>query len=376
MAGIYIHIPYCRKACSYCDFHFSTQTDTLEEMVRSLCLELELVKLFPGIDTVVRSVYFGGGTPSLLSERHLHALMEATYRHYTVAENVEVTLEANPDDVRPDSVSRWTSAGVNRISLGVQSFSDQELVWMNRSHDADTAARSIRQLQDAGLHHLSADLIFGGPLQDDDTLLRNLDRILEFGLPHLSCYALTVEPRTRLYHEVQRGLSEAPDPERQARQFLLLHDRLTSAGFDHYEVSNYGLPGFHSRHNSQYWNGTPYVGIGPSAHSYDGDRCRRWHPRNNLSYLKALRDGRPEFEEERLTRAQQLNEYILTSLRTQTGIRKEKMENQFGAEEWIRIRNLLQGRPDKDSFRIDAESIRLTPEGWLMADAIATDCFM
>jgi oxygen-independent coproporphyrinogen-3 oxidase len=337
----------------------------MQAMVDALHREMELSRGFiePPIDTV----YFGGGTPSLLSTHSIEGLMRALAERYPIAEDAEVTLEANPDDILPERLDAWKASGINRLSIGVQSFREEDLRWMNRAHDAAQAREAILLARGAGFGHDSIDLIYGTPGLTDADWERNIRTAIELGCPHLSCYALTVEPRTAL-----AASGVYVDPEAQARQFLLGAEWLTLAGYEHYEISNFALPGHRSRHNSSYWQGMPYLGLGPSAHSFDG-RVRRWNVSNNALYLQSIAAGAVPYEEEVLTPVQRLNEYIMTSLRTMEGLDLEKIASTWGES----VRVILErkaGAYEARARMVDARMI-LTPEGKLFADGIAADLF-
>ncbi len=376
MAGIYIHIPFCKQACSYCNFYFSTSLRQKEELVAALLQEIRQPSPWMGQTHVIDTIYFGGGTPSLMETNALQAILEAIHQRFQVAENAEITLEANPDDIHIETVKAWMNIGINRLSLGVQSFHEKELAWMNRAHNANDARQSIDIIQAAGMENLSVDLIFGSPMIADHVLMEHASYLIDKKIPHLSCYALTIEPKTWLHHSIEKKQSPPVDTDQQARQFLLLSDTLQSAGYEHYEISNYALPGRRSQHNSSYWKGKPYYGFGPSAHSFDGIQKRRWNIANNAQYIQRLANNQPIFEEEVLTTTQQVNERILTQIRTLEGIDLPRMETDFG-KEWsesllqhcqpfFEARTMVHSHDDK---------LVLTREGKLFADGIASELF-
>jgi len=324
---------------------------------------------------LIDSIYFGGGTPSLLNATELNTLVETIHKKFNVSQEAEITLEANPDDINIRQIKEWMHAGINRISLGVQSFQDAELRWMNRSHDASQSMKSIELLQSAGLENISADLIFGSPLSDETMLKKNVTILLDKQIQHLSCYALTVEEKTALHHQIQKQISPSPDNEMQAKHFLLLHEWLTETGFEHYEISNYAIPGYRSLHNSNYWKGIPYFGFGPSAHGFNGKRTRRWNLSNNALYISQWESNSPSYEEELLTDTQEMNEFIMTSLRTMEGIDMMEFRQRFGP---LKASALI-----KDCGRFIAEHklthqnerLFLTVNGMLYADGIAAELF-
>jgi oxygen-independent coproporphyrinogen-3 oxidase len=372
MAGIYLHIPFCKKACHYCDFHFSTSLQQELPVIHAMERELALRKSF--LNETVDTIYFGGGTPSLLLPERISFLLDAIYSRFPISEQPEITLEANPDDVSPARASAWKKAGINRISLGIQSFQSHWLEWMNRAHNAEQSLQAITELQAAGFENISIDLIYGMPEQADVAWLEEIQMAIDLQVTHLSCYALTVEPRTALWHMIETGKAVTVDPDQQARMFLLLMDSLEKAGYEHYEISNFAKPGKRSRHNSAYWKGNTYLGIGPAAHSFNGSR-RMWNIQNNTSYTSQIEAGVLPLTEETLTAIEQWNEYIMTSIRTMEGISLKRIAEQFGVEQseqlllhaatWLK-RNLLQQTD---------EHLCLTREGKLLADQIASDLF-
>ncbi len=372
MAGIYIHIPFCSKACNYCNFHFSTSLSNKEAMVKAIAKKITK----PNVHSVtqfanpaIETIYFGGGTPSLLSNDELKMILDAIYKNFNVGSTAEITLETNPDDHTPEKLEAWKEAGINRLSIGVQSFYEDDLVWMNRAHNATQSIDCIKAAQDKGFHNLTIDLIYGIPGLTDERWKHNFDIAVALNIPHLSCYALTVEPKTALDNMIKKKAVLNVDTEQQANQFLLLMDWAKAAGFEHYEISNFAKPGHRSRHNSNYWNGVPYYGFGPSAHSFDGEKTRWWNVANNALYLKAIENNLPCFEAEVLTPVQQHNEYIMTALRTIEGVERTKNDGfedlLLKAKKWIQQGKVLT----------DENHIWLTNEGKLFADGIAGDLF-
>lgn len=318
MAGLYIHIPFCRQACTYCDFHFSTSVRDREAVLEVMYRELHERAHEIG-DAPVDTIYFGGGTPSLLDLDRIDGFMTLARSLFRVAPDAEVTLETNPDDVSEAALAAWREAGITRLSLGIQSFRDDRLRWMGRAHDARQARDSIALIAHAGFRTWTIDLIYGLPGMTLAEWDEQLTIALDHGMPHLSAYCLTVEPRTRLAHQVHHHQVVMPGDDQQSAQFDRLMDRMERAGLDHYEISNFGRPGHHARHNTSYWEGVPYLGIGPSAHSFNG-RDRRWNVANNAVYTRAVNEGRPYWESETLTPAQRTNEKLLTGLRTTRGV--------------------------------------------------------
>jgi oxygen-independent coproporphyrinogen III oxidase len=322
----------------------------------------------------IETIYLGGGTPSILKTEELNRIMNQIAHHFNISAGAEITLEANPDDVLEKQARDWLSAGINRLSMGIQSFRDEDLRWMNRSHSADQAKKAIEEIRSAGFENFSIDLIFGTPGLDSVSWERNLDAALNLEIPHLSCYALTVEPRTALDKMILLKKKDAPDPDLQAEQFLLLIDRLHLAGYEHYEISNFALPGMRSRHNTAYWKARKYFGFGPSAHSFDG-YARRWNIANNVQYIKAVSEGRIPFDEEKLTQVQQLNEYIMTALRTLEGINLERISKQWNTGFTSELEKMAEPFLMNGKLYRQENRLLLTREGKLFADGIAASLF-
>ncbi len=376
MAGIYLHIPFCKQACSYCNFHFSTQLKHKNELITAMCKEIEREDDFIPANEPIESIYFGGGTPSLLTAEELSALMCVIYKKHGIDSSAEITLEANPDDVSEEQVHIWKKAGINRLSLGIQSLLDHELVLMNRAHNSDQVKKSIELLQNSGFDNISTDLIFGIPNQTDQSIENHLQWLIEHYIPHVSCYALTVEPKTKLDHQIKTLKMQDVDNDQQARQFLLVHDLLVEAGYEHYEISNYALPGMRSKHNSSYWQGKAYHGYGPSAHSYNGKNIRRWNIANNPQYMKSMIDGDRFFETETLKTSQLFNEYIMTRLRTMEGIHLTEMKMLFGEEKVNHFEIEITQYIDSNKLISKENHVCLTREGMLYADGIAASLFV
>ncbi|MBO9620675.1 MAG: radical SAM family heme chaperone HemW [Niabella sp.] len=371
MAGIYIHIPFCKQACNYCNFHFATSLHHKEEMIKAIAAEVRLAATDGFIQPeLIETIYFGGGTPSLLDTAEIEAILQAIHLEHGVAENAEITLEANPDDLNGDKLKAWKAAGVNRLSIGVQSFFEKDLVWMHRAHNAVQAREGI-QLALQYFDNITIDLIYGVPGLTDERWQQNVETALAFGVPHLSCYALTVEPKTPLDKMIRRHEKKDVDGGKQSEQFLLLMHWLQQAGYEHYEISNFAKPGFRSRHNSAYWKGVPYFGLGPSAHSFNGN-ARRWNIANNQKYIQAIVAGQLPFEEELLTPVQQTNEMIMIALRTTDGIDTTR----FAEDEKRRVLKQAD-KYLKNGWLLQTEFfLRLTNEGKLYADGIAADLFL
>ncbi len=373
MAGIYIHIPFCKQACHYCNFHFSTSTALQNDFTAALLKEMK-DRMFYLNGEKVETIYFGGGTPSLLPDTDILKILDSLHRLFQISPDPEITLESNPDDMTGDRMKNWKEMGINRLSIGIQSFFGEDLRWMNRAHDAKQAVEALEQTRKAGFDQFSLDLIFGSPGLTGDHWSKNLQTALSFKPPHISCYALTVEPRTALDTMIRMKKSDGIVPDIQATQFLATMDLLESAGYEHYEISSFAKPGGRSRHNSSYWQSKKYLGLGPSAHSFDGSK-RQWNISNNALYIKAVMTGQPYCESEILLPRDLLNEYIMTSLRTREGLDIQEVSMRFGDEK----RRILENQA-LDIIRLkrmvnqDGKLI-LTREGKLFADGIAAALF-
>ena len=394
MAGIYIHIPFCKQACNYCNFHFSTSLKLKDELIVALTKEINLTPVTDSIATgddlsqqlstpsiyaktpteTIDTLYFGGGTPSILDIADVQLLMTALRKKFVFSDAVEITLEANPDDITPQKLALWKGVGINRLSVGIQSFIEEELIWMNRAHTEKDSLRCIDEIKNAGFTNISVDLIYGSPLLSNDHWKKNVDIVIEKKIPHISCYALTVEPKTALDKMIAQHKKEPVDAEKQAKQFLLLMHWMQLAGYEHYEISNFAKPGNRSKHNSSYWQGKKYYGFGPSAHSFDG-RTRKWNIANNALYIQSLKNKLIPFEEEILTSTQQLNEYIMTSLRTIEGLDIQIIKEKFGEKMSSDIKTASEKWKAGGKLLVSNEKIILTKEGKLFADGIAADLF-
>ncbi len=372
MAGIYVHIPFCRKACHYCNFHFSTSLQFKNELLDALLKEISLT---PGKkEEEIETIYFGGGTPSMLDQGELDKVLGQLKKDFTVSPDAEITLEANPDDITPEKAKAWIDSGINRLSIGIQSFREVDLQWMNRSHSAQQARQAIQDIQSAGFDNYSIDLIFGTPGLDSDAWMANIQEAITLRIPHLSCYALTVEPKTALDKMIALHKKEAPDPDLQAEQYLMLMDLLEQAGYEHYEISSFSLPGMQSRHNRSYWQGKKYFGFGPSAHSFDG-QSRKWNIAHNIEYIKSISENRIPFQSESLSPVQQLNEYIMTTLRTAAGISLNDIRIKWGEEIALLLVNLADPFIRSGKMIMISNHLVLSREGKLFADGIAAALF-
>jgi len=371
MAGIYIHIPFCKQACHYCDFHFSTTLKHKKRMVDAICSELLLRK--DEIQEEVQTIYFGGGTPSLLSSEEIEQLLDAVYEHYQVYQFPEITLEANPDDLSEAVIEKLAESKINRLSIGVQSFFEEDLKLMNRAHNAEEAIRCI-ELSKKHFENYSIDLIYGIPNMTEGRWMENVRKALSFEVPHISCYALTVEPKTALHKFIEKGVVPPVDDELAQKHHELLVEAMEQAGFDNYEFSNFGKPGFYSENNMAYWHGESYLGVGPSAHSYDGE-SRSWNVSNNSKYMIAIEDENLPLEREALTKQDQYNEYVMTRLRTMWGISLEEVTELFGAEYYDYLLQQAQSLIEKQLLFLDDEILIVTRKGKFLSDGIASDLF-
>lgn len=372
MSGIYIHIPFCKQACHYCDFHFSTSLKKKSELVSALQNELVLRKNeLP--NEPIKTIYFGGGTPSLLNLEELTAIFKTIYTEFTIAENPEITLEANPDDLSEEKINELANSKINRLSIGVQSFFEEDLKLMNRAHNAEEALNSIK-LARSKFDNISVDLIYGIPGMSNERWQKNIQILLDLDIPHISSYALTVELNTALQKFIEKGKIKPVDDAAAAQHFETLRTVLKNAGFEHYEFSNYGKPGYFSQNNTAYWLGKPYLGIGPSAHSYDGN-SRKWNIANNTLYIKAIERSELPLEVEELSITDRYNEYIMTRLRTYFGVDLVEVESEFGKEylEYLKEQSVVLF--EKELLRIENDVMHITEKGTFLSDGIAADLF-
>ena len=393
MSGIYIHIPFCKQACHYCNFHFSTSLRYKNELLAALLKETELQKDYlsasppapllaeRGVSepNFIETIYFGGGTPSILDIGDLILVINKIRETFHVLDTAEITLEANPDDIDEEKLTCWKEIGINRLSIGVQSFFEEDLQWMNRAHSSQQAVGSL-QSAIKQFDNITIDLIYGHPLLTNEKWKQNVEQVIALNIPHISCYALTVEPKTPLDKMIREKTKENVQQEKQAEQFLLLMQWLEEAGYEHYEISNFAKPGFRSKHNSSYWQGKKYLGLGPSAHSFDG-KSRQWNISNNNVYIESLSKNEIPFERETLTATQKLNEYIMTSLRTIEGLDLGAVSSRLpiaigtavGSQELLMKSQkfIRQGKMiEENNF------LKLTKEGKLFADGIAAELFI
>ncbi|MEM7574758.1 MAG: radical SAM family heme chaperone HemW [Bacteroidota bacterium] len=382
--GIYLHIPFCKQACNYCNFHFSTSMRGRPQILKALQREIEL-RAEEWLRLPVKTIYLGGGTPSLLQPQELDMLFASLEANQPLQQLEEITLEANPDDLDRVTIYQLASSPVNRLSIGIQSFHEADLQFMQRAHSAEEALQSLTLVRAADFNNLSIDLIYGSPTTSLIMWEENLQRAIDLGIPHISAYALTVEPRTALAHQIKTGQSPPVDEGKAAEQFAVLVEKLTAAGYEQYEISNFSLPGYYSQHNSSYWRGLPYIGIGPSAHSFDGQQERRWNVANNARYQQlVLSLKQPEdyyqlqglYTTEQLSKADRYNERVMTSLRTSHGLDFQALKAEFGSDfsdyfEQQVLEHLQQGQLILD----EDQHYRLSTHARFLADGIAAQAF-
>ena len=373
MSGIYIHIPFCKKACHYCNFHFSTNQNSKSAFIEAVCRELILRKSEYASDEI-QSIYFGGGTPTVLDVTELNTILKTVYKNYKVSETAEITLEANPDDLDLEKIKQLSNTKINRLSIGIQSFHESELSAMNRAHDAEDAKKCL-ELATTYFDNITIDLMFGMPTMSIELWRQNLQIAFEFGIKHLSCYSLTVEPKTALEHFIKKGSHPPMDDELAAQHFEVLLEETSAQGLTHYETCSFGHPDYFSKHNTSYWLGKTYMGVGPSAHSFDGSK-RSWNVSNNSKYIKALEVDKLPFESEVLSVENRFNEYVMTGLRTIWGISLEKIEADYG----VKIKDHLLQNSKKfissNTLVIEDNHLKITTSGKFLSDGIASDLFL
>ncbi|UOQ53965.1 radical SAM family heme chaperone HemW [Hymenobacter cellulosivorans] len=376
MAGIYLHIPFCKQACHYCDFHFSTSMGLKSKLVEALVRELEIRRDYLGPDATLETIYFGGGTPSLLTEAELHTLFEAIYRHFAVSPQAEITLEANPDDLTPAKLRELAASPINRLSIGLQSFHEPHLRLMNRAHSAQESTTAVRTAQDAGFENISLDLIYGVPAPDHGLWEQDMAAAFALNVPHLSCYALTIEPDTVFGRRLRKGSFSAPPDDFVAQQFEMLLQSLPAHGYEQYEISNFCRPGRESRHNSNYWRGVPYLGLGPSAHSFNG-YSRQYAVANNPQYVTSvLEQGVVPATSETLSPTDRANEYLMTSLRTSRGCDLDYLQHTLGTDLRTARAPYLRELEHNGWATVRGPQLVLTDRGKLLADQITLELFL
>ncbi|MEI8005110.1 MAG: radical SAM family heme chaperone HemW [Bacteroidota bacterium] len=374
MAGIYLHIPFCKSKCPYCNFFSVASLKTEEVFLSALYHEIGIRKEYIG-NQAVSTIYFGGGSPSILSPVQISNILDKLLSVFKVEAGAEVSLEANPDDVTAQNLDEWKKAGINRLSIGMQSFEEADLKYLGRVHSGEQAERSVRLALEKGFQNMSVDFIYGMPTLTDKAFISNLEKAVSFGIPHISAYALTVEPKTAMEVMIRKNSIIGPDEEKTVSQFSLLMQYLGRVNYEHYEISNFCLPGMYSRHNSSYWNGEHYLGLGPSAHSFNGI-SRQWNPAGMNKYAGLIHSDRPHFETEILSLPQKYNEYVMTSLRTMWGTRLEYIRNSFGESRALYFK--AQSIPYVHSCDLlENEGIyTLSDKGKLFADRVSSDLFI
>ena len=373
MSGIYIHIPFCKQACHYCDFHFSTSMKKKDEMVLALAKEIELRKGESQYE-IIETIYFGGGTPSVLTIDDIQFLINSVYEHYHVVENPEITLEANPDDLDNEIIIQYANSPINRLSIGVQSFFEDDLQLMNRAHNSAEAKKCL-EFATQHFDNISIDLIYGMPNMSNEKWLQNIETALSFNIPHIFSYALTVEPKTALHKMIKSGSIPTLDDDLAQQHFHILIDKLQENGFVHYELSNFGKPDYFPKNNTAYWLGKKYIGIGPSAHSYNGE-SRSWNIANNSLYLKAIAENKLPSETEILSKTDQYNEYIMTGLRTIWGVSLVRIETEFGTKYLEYLYQQAEKYISDNLLEIENNVLKTTKKGKFLSDGIASDLFL
>ncbi|SEL60863.1 oxygen-independent coproporphyrinogen-3 oxidase [Aquimarina amphilecti] len=374
ISGIYIHIPFCKQACHYCDFHFSTSGKKRDQMVFALCNEIKLRRSEINDHEVIETIYFGGGTPSILSVSALKFIIDTIYENYLISDTVEITIEANPDDLTEGYIKALASTEVNRLSIGIQSFFDEDLKLMNRAHN-DNEAKTCLSIASKYFDNISIDLIYGIPGMSSERWRENIKIALETNVPHISSYALTVEPNTALSSFIEKGVISPVKDELAQQHFEILVDTMEKADFEYYEFSNFGRPGYFSKNNTAYWQGKHYLGIGPSAHSYNGKE-RSWNIKNNIKYIKALQENKLPREIEELTTTDRYNEYVMTGLRTIWGVSLRKVEDDFGLTYKEYLLKQAQKHLDEHLLFLDGDILIVTKKGKFLSDGIASDLFL
>lgn len=373
MAGIYIHIPYCRKACHYCDFHFSTILKSKGVLVNALVKEVELRK--DEVQSQVNTIYFGGGTPSVLTEKELECIISVLHRNFSIDPNAEITLEANPEDINSENLKIWKSCGINRLSIGIQSFSDDILRWMNRNHSALQSISSVKLAQDIGLTNISIDLIYGVHSRTLSEWKNELELATNLATHHVSAYCLTVEEKT-VFHKLEKDGSTITSPDESVEsEFYSMLGHFSKTGIELYEISNYAKPGFESKHNSNYWAGISYLGLGPGAHSFDGVDTRSWNISNNGLYIKGMDNNNRVHEKEVLSLIERYNESVMTGLRKSSGIMLKRIEEVFNVNIQKEFDTEINKYVKSGHLDVGDNRINLTSQGFLMADRIASEFF-
>ncbi|MFZ4704638.1 MAG: radical SAM family heme chaperone HemW [Bacteroidales bacterium] len=374
MAGIYIHIPFCKCKCHYCNFFSVASLSGKQGMLAAIEDEIRWRRNYLAGEEV-KTIYFGGGTPSLLSSDEINNLLYNVIRNFEVANDAEITLEANPDDLSTEKLTEFRQTGINRLSIGIQSFFEEDLEYLNRVHNSSQAVESVKLAQAAGFKNITIDLIYGIPTLSDEHWISNILKATSLGVQHISAYSLTVEARTPLEWMIRKGKTKPVDEEQSIRHFELLSKLMTETGFIHYEISNFCKEGWYSRHNSNYWNGRKYLGIGPSAHSFNRI-ARQWNVSGITPYIAGMKNGTASSGEEILTTVQHYNEYVMTSLRTMWGCHADEISKRFGEKYNVYFRKLAEQHINKEHLILKDNVFTLSAKGILMADAISSDLFV
>ncbi|MGB1000358.1 MAG: radical SAM family heme chaperone HemW [Flavobacteriales bacterium] len=371
MAGLYIHIPFCRHACAYCNFHFSTNLSQTKPLTEALVKELRARK--DELQTPLKSVYLGGGTPSVLSSEELQLIFNQVFDDFEFDQNCEITIEVNPEDLTASKLEFWSTLGINRLSMGIQSFFSSDLDYMGRKHSPNQALEALKLIQQSDFENYSVDLIYGSPTSSDAQWKANLEQLEAFDVPHLSCYALTVEPETKLEYRIKRKKAVANKADDAVRQFEILQDWASTQGFEHYELSNLAKPNRRAVHNSNYWSGKPYLGIGPGAHSFDG-KHRRWNIENNGLYIKGISEHTNYFETETLSQKDVFNEQLMLGLRTQKGLNINDLKSTCPQSIFESFLQNIKQKMDS-GFVLDEQNLKIHPKFWMRSDGLISDLF-
>ena len=374
MAGIYLHIPYCKQKCTYCNFHFSTNIKNVNEMINAMLIEIENKKDYL-FNQEIETIYFGGGTPSFIQTSHINSLIKKIFSLYQVKADAEITLELNPDDISENKLKELKSTGINRLSIGVQSFHDEDLKFMNRSHDVKMALKSIAIAKKLGFKNITIDLIYGLPNLSNKKWKQNLNAIKQLKINHFSAYALTVEPKTKLDYLIKNKQLDPISDEKIEEHFKILQERSERIGFVQYEISNFCKDKVISKHNSSYWKRKKYIGIGPSAHSFNGN-SRQWNIKSNSKYVLKLKSQQEYYEIEKLSENEKYNEYVLTTLRTMWGINQKYLTKNYNKKINLKFASLIKKWVDRGDVIKENENFKLSKKGMLMADGIASDLFV
>jgi len=374
LAGIYIHIPFCLQACNYCDFHFSTSLKTKNKIISSIIHELILRKNYLKND-IVETIYFGGGTPSILDNTELAKIIECVFKHYNIFNNPEVTIESNPNDLNKKKIKNLINLGFNRLSLGGQSFNDSQLKSLNRNHSSIDVENSIKTAQELGINNINLDLIYGLPNMSIGDWEEDLNKAISLNVTHLSCYCLTIEKGTVFFNRLKKGILKVVSDKKKTDQFMLMRNILINANYIHYEISNFCKQNYKSKHNSSYWNSQNYLGVGPSAHSFNG-KTRQWNINNNSKYINSIKNNDVFYEEELLTRKNIINEFILTSLRKIEGLSNKKLKEITSQKEYINIKLQINDLVNRSLISKKNNYYALTEQGMILCDKITSDLFL